>query len=103
VQEPLTSFDFDVAATRRILAIQAGPTVLVGHIAGADRIINPDLERWYAWRAKSNISEIAGASHSVYETHPKEVAMVIEKAAQVASKQGQANSAPGSDRLPLSR
>lgn len=196
VQEPLTSFDSDVAATRRILAMQSGPTVLVGHsyggsvisqagndshvvslvyvaahmpdageseagdgkkfpsdlakskfikstsdnfnyldptafpayfaadlplaqakfearsqmltfipnfggivttpawrnkpswmiVAGADRIINPDLERWYAKRANSHTSEIAGASHSVYESHPKEVASVIEKAAQAASK-----------------
>ncbi len=31
VQNPLTSLDDDVAATRRILALQDGPTVLVGH------------------------------------------------------------------------
>src|SRR5437588_7408910 len=31
VQNPLTSFADDVAATRRILALQDGPTVLVGH------------------------------------------------------------------------
>src|SRR2546429_5887118 len=31
VQNPLTSLGDDVAATRRILALQDGPTVLVGH------------------------------------------------------------------------
>jgi pimeloyl-ACP methyl ester carboxylesterase len=46
-----------------------------------DRIINPDLERWYAARAKSHTTEIKGASHSVYASRPKEVARVIEEAA----------------------
>jgi pimeloyl-ACP methyl ester carboxylesterase len=54
-------------------------------VAGADRTINPDLERWYAKRANSDTSEIAGASHSVYESHPKEVAAVIEQAAHAVS------------------
>jgi pimeloyl-ACP methyl ester carboxylesterase len=54
-------------------------------VAGADRTINPDLERWYAKRANSHTSEIAGASHSVYESHPKEVAAVIEQAARAVS------------------
>jgi pimeloyl-ACP methyl ester carboxylesterase len=196
VQEPLTSFALDVAATRRVLAIQPGPVILVGHsyggsviteagtdphvvgvvyiaahmpdagesegadgkrypsdvskanvirntpdgfnyldpaafpeyfaadlpreqadfeahgqiltaaavftspittpawrtkpswmlVAGADRIISPDLERWYANRAHSHTIEVAGASHSVYESHPKEVAGLIEDAAQHPSK-----------------
>jgi pimeloyl-ACP methyl ester carboxylesterase len=55
-------------------------------VAGSDRVINPDLERWYAARAKSHTTELAGASHSVYESRPTEVAAVIEKAAQEASK-----------------
>jgi pimeloyl-ACP methyl ester carboxylesterase len=50
-------------------------------VAGADRTINPDLERWYATRAKSHKVEIAGASHSVYISKPKEVAALIEEAA----------------------
>jgi pimeloyl-ACP methyl ester carboxylesterase len=50
-------------------------------VAGADRTINPDLERWYAARAKSHIVEVAGASHSVYVSRPKEVAALIEDAA----------------------
>jgi pimeloyl-ACP methyl ester carboxylesterase len=50
-------------------------------VAGADRTINPDLERWYAARAKSHTVEVAGASHCVYISHPKEVAALIEDAA----------------------
>src|SRR5580698_3476402 len=51
-------------------------------VAGSDRVINPDLERWYATRAGSHKVEVPGASHSVYVSHPKEVAALIEDAAQ---------------------
>ena len=50
-------------------------------VAGADRAINPDLERWYATRANSHAVEVAGASHAVYVSRPKEVAALIEEAA----------------------
>jgi pimeloyl-ACP methyl ester carboxylesterase len=53
-------------------------------VAGGDRTINPDLERWYAVRANSHKIEVAGASHSVYVSHPKEVAALIEEAASHA-------------------
>jgi len=55
-------------------------------VAGNDRTINPDLERWYAERAKSHKVEVSGASHSVYVSHPREVADVIESAARAVSK-----------------
>src|ERR1700740_892780 len=55
-------------------------------VAGADRTINPGLERWYAKRANSHTIEVAGARHSVYVSHPKEVADVIESAARAVSK-----------------
>ena len=55
-------------------------------VAGADRTINPDLERFYAKRAHSHTVEVAGASHSVYVSHPKEVADAIESAARAVSK-----------------
>jgi pimeloyl-ACP methyl ester carboxylesterase len=55
-------------------------------VATKDRTINPDLERWYAERAKSHKVEVAGASHSVYVSHPKEVADAIESAARAVSK-----------------
>lgn len=50
-------------------------------IAGADRTISPELERWYAKRANSHTTEVAGASHAIYVSHPKEVAAAIEDAA----------------------
>jgi pimeloyl-ACP methyl ester carboxylesterase len=53
-------------------------------VARSDRIINPDLERMYAKRANSTTVEIEGASHSVYASHPVEVAKLIEDAAQHA-------------------
>ena len=55
-------------------------------VAESDRTINPDLERWYAERAKSHKVEVAGASHSVYVSHPKEIADAIESAARAVSK-----------------
>jgi len=53
-------------------------------VAGADKIINPELERFYAARAHSQMVEVRGASHSVYESHPQAVAALIEEAAQHA-------------------
>src|SRR5262249_44243768 len=53
-------------------------------VAGADRTINPELERWYAKRANSVTVEVPGASHVVYVSHPKEVAALIQKAAKNA-------------------
>jgi pimeloyl-ACP methyl ester carboxylesterase len=52
--------------------------------ATIDRIINPDLERWYATRANGHKIEVSGASHSVYVSRPKGVAAVIEEAASHA-------------------
>ena len=51
-------------------------------VAGSDRTINPELERWYAKRANSRTVEVPGASHSVYVSHPKEVAALIEEASR---------------------
>jgi len=53
-------------------------------VAGSDKAINPDLERWYATRANSHKVEVPGASHAVYVSHPKEVAGLIEEAASHA-------------------
>jgi pimeloyl-ACP methyl ester carboxylesterase len=50
-------------------------------VATKDRTINPDLERWYATRAKSHTVEVEGASHAVYVSQPKAVADLIEQAA----------------------
>lgn len=53
-----------------------------GVVAGDDHIINPDLERWYYKRAKAQFVVVEGASHSVYESHPGQVADVISGAAR---------------------
>jgi pimeloyl-ACP methyl ester carboxylesterase len=53
-------------------------------VATKDRTINPELERWYATRAKSHTVEAPGASHAVYVSRPKEVAALIEEAASHA-------------------
>jgi pimeloyl-ACP methyl ester carboxylesterase len=50
-------------------------------VATKDKTINPNLERWYAARAKSHVVEISGASHAVYVSRPKEVAAMIKDAA----------------------
>jgi pimeloyl-ACP methyl ester carboxylesterase len=55
-------------------------------VATADRIINPNLERMYYARAHSRTTELANASHSVYESRPMEVAAVIEDAAEHAQE-----------------
>lgn len=55
------------------------PTWMI--VAGSDKTINPELERWYADRAKSDTTELAGASHSVFISRAREVASVIKKAA----------------------
>jgi len=53
-------------------------------VAKSDRIINPDLERMYAKRAKSTTIEVEGASHCVFMTHPKEVADLIISASKTS-------------------
>jgi pimeloyl-ACP methyl ester carboxylesterase len=57
-----------------------------GIVAGNDKIINPDLERWYYARARSHTIEIQGASHAVFESHAKQVAAVIAEAARTIRK-----------------
>jgi len=68
------------SATITTPAWRSKPSWMV--VATKDRVINPDLERWYATRAKSRTVEVTGASHSVYISRPKEVAGVIEDAAR---------------------
>lgn len=53
-------------------------------VAGQDRAINPELERFYARRANATTTEIRGASHVVFISHAREVARVIEQAATAA-------------------
>jgi pimeloyl-ACP methyl ester carboxylesterase len=72
-----SSFDAKVKATawsqKRSYAV----------VSTQDRMINPDLERFMSSRAKSETIELKG-SHAIFLSHPKEVAALIEKAAQAA-------------------
>jgi pimeloyl-ACP methyl ester carboxylesterase len=78
------NFADNFSATITTAAWRTKPSWML--VAESDRAISPDLERWYAQRAKSHTVEVAGASHAVYVSHPKEVADVIESAARAASK-----------------
>jgi len=52
-------------------------------VATQDRMINPDLERFMAKRAESQVIELPG-SHAIFLSHANEVAALIEKAATAA-------------------
>ena len=73
------NFADNFSATITTAAWKSKPSWML--VAGSDRTINPDLERWYAKRANSHAVEVRGASHVVYVSHPKEVAALIEEAA----------------------
>jgi pimeloyl-ACP methyl ester carboxylesterase len=73
------NFADNFSATITTAAWRTKPSWML--VAGSDRTISPALERWYAERAKSHKVEVAGASHSVYVSRPKEVAALIEEAA----------------------
>jgi pimeloyl-ACP methyl ester carboxylesterase len=78
------NFADNFSATITTAAWKSKPSWMA--VAGKDRMINPELERWYATRAKSQTIEVSGASHAVYVSHPKEVADLIESAARAVSK-----------------
>src|ERR1700730_9736221 len=80
----VVNFADNFSATITAAAWRTKPSWML--VAGSDRTISPDLERWYGKRAKSHTVEVAGASHSVYISHPKEVTDVIESAARAVSK-----------------
>jgi pimeloyl-ACP methyl ester carboxylesterase len=77
--------DANFHATITVAAWRTKPSWVA--VATKDRTINPDLERWYAARAKSHVIEFQGASHSIYKSRPKEVAALIEEAARHAQDQ----------------
>jgi pimeloyl-ACP methyl ester carboxylesterase len=78
------NFADNFSATITTAAWRSKPSWML--VSKNDRAINPDLERWYAARAKSQKVEVSGASHAVYVSHPKEVAELIESAARAISK-----------------
>jgi pimeloyl-ACP methyl ester carboxylesterase len=55
-------------------------------VAQQDRVISPDLERFYAKRMNARTTEMA-ASHVVFISRPKQVAKIILEAAGTAERQ----------------
>ena len=78
-QKPLHSSVF--AAQLSAVAWKTSPSYFV--VPTDDLTINPDLQRFEAKRAGSKVTEIK-ASHVVFISHAKEVAKVIEEAAEAA-------------------
>ncbi|MDX3383377.1 alpha/beta hydrolase [Streptomyces niveiscabiei] len=54
-------------------------------VAAADQAINPDVQRFGAERAGAKVTELAGASHAVAVSRPKEVADVIREAVRATA------------------
>ena len=78
-QVPISTAAFGAKATAA--AWSRKPSYAV--VAKQDRMINPELERFMTSRAKSETIELPG-SHALYVSHAKEVAALIEKAANAA-------------------
>lgn len=78
-QVPISVEAFGAKATAAAWSKKASYAV----VARQDRMINPELERFMTARAKSETIELPG-SHAIFLSHPKEVAALIEKAAQAA-------------------
>ena len=64
------------------VAWKSKPTYAV--VATRDRMINPNLERFMARRARSTVIELPG-NHAIFLSQPKAVAALIEKAARAAN------------------
>ena len=77
-QKPLSSSVFAAKVTNA--AWKTKPSWFI--IGTQDRAINPDLLRFYAKRMNAKTTEISGASHVPFLSHPKEVVKVIEAAAK---------------------
>ena len=76
-QMPITAASFDAKVT--VAAWAQKPSYAT--VGLQDREIDPQLLRFMATRAKSEMVELAG-SHALFLTHAKEVAALIEKAAK---------------------
>ena len=112
VQNPLSSLDGDVAATRRVIEQQDGPVILVGHswvgavitqagtddkvtqpawqtrpswfvVAQKDRMIPPALQDAMAHQIGATVVKV-DASHVAMLSKPTEVAAAIIEAARAA-------------------
>ncbi|WP_399921793.1 alpha/beta fold hydrolase [Streptomyces kanamyceticus] len=80
-QRPLASSAFTETASAA--AWKTKPSWAL--VAAADQAINPDVERFGAKRAGATIVELAGASHAVAVSRPREVAELIRDAVRATS------------------
>ncbi|MFI2620054.1 alpha/beta fold hydrolase [Streptomyces sp. NPDC018584] len=80
-QRPLASSAFTETASAA--AWKTKPSWAL--VAAADQAINPDVERFGAKRAGATIVELAGASHAVAVSRPREVAELIREAVRATS------------------
>jgi pimeloyl-ACP methyl ester carboxylesterase len=78
-QAPITAASFSDKTS--VAAWSQKPSYAV--VSQHDHMINPELERFMAGRAKSQTIELRG-SHAIFLSHPKEIAALIEKAAKAA-------------------
>src|SRR5271169_785007 len=78
-QVPIAAESFTAKIT--VAAWKEKPSYAV--IPKQDRMLDPDLERFMAKRAKSQAIELPG-SHAIFISHAREVAALIEKAANAA-------------------
>ena len=78
-QVPVAKAAFEAKAT--VAAWKEKPSYAV--VATEDRMINPELERFMAKRAQSEVIELPG-SHAIFLSHAHDVAALIEKAAAAA-------------------
>jgi pimeloyl-ACP methyl ester carboxylesterase len=76
-QAPIAAASFSAKTT--VAAWSQKPSYAV--VSTEDRMINPDLERFMAGRAKSQTIELRG-SHVIFLSHPKQIAALIERAAR---------------------
>src|SRR5580658_9055971 len=79
-QAPISADSFSAKTT--VAAWSQKPSYAI--VSKDDRMINPELERFMAGRAKSQTIELR-SSHVVFLSHPKEVAALIERAAKAAN------------------
>ncbi|MFC8967630.1 alpha/beta fold hydrolase [Streptomyces sp. NPDC057094] len=80
-QRPLAAASFTEAASTA--AWRTKPSWAL--VAGADRAINPEVERFGAKRAGATTVEIEGASHAVAVSRPVDVAGLIRDAVRATS------------------
>ena len=80
-QKPIAASAF--AASVPVAAWKTVPSWYV--VSSQDHALSPKLERFYAKRMNAHTSELA-ASHVALQSHPREVARVIEQAATATSK-----------------